>query len=872
MNGDNKKTILLVEDENIIAMVEKKQLENLGYVIHRVSTGEEAVKTIIENSLPIDLILMDIDLGSGIDGTEAAVQILKQKDIPILFLSSHTEPEIVEKTEKITSYGYVVKSSSVTVLGASIKMAFKLFETQNQLNNTVEALQSATEELMAANEEMQLQNEALNKSEEKYRLQFMNMDSYNSMYEVITDAKGIPCDFRFVMVNQAYEKYVGKKANELIGKTLLEVYPETEPYWIDKMKEAFLKGSPLHFENFSSVMNTYTEINLYIPQKGYIAMTTANIDGRKKAEDTLRKNEEKFRKAMEFTPVPIAVAKSNGELVFYNKYFIDTFGYTLQDIPTIDKWFVLAYPDIEYRNSVMNDWSNRVKDAKKNNVATIPAEYLTTCKNGEVKTIEISAFFEKDYSIGLFQDITKRKEAEKTLLNITEQLEHIGQMARIGGWELDLANMQVEFSREAALIHEVDFPYVPPKLSQGREFYPPEVWPEVQATVQTAIEHGTAYDREWPFITAKGNHIWVRVQGFCVKENGKPIKLHGTFQDITERKSQENQLKTAKANAEESEKKWKTLVHSIPDWIAIIDKNNKFSFINNFAEGFDENNVIGVSVLDFISDSSKQVFTDAINKTREINEFHTFEHYAYGDRHTERYYHNYMVPLDVKSGKILIVSRDITKRKQAEIEIKRQLSEKENLLKEVHHRIKNNIASIEGLLSMQADSTLNSEVKNALQDAISRVQSIRVLYENLLFGKDYQDVSAKSYIESLVDSLVAVFSESKNITIEKKIADFSINSKNIISVGIIINELLTNIFKYAFKGKTDNRILIKLDRIENVVTLTIHDNGIGIDERALENKTPGFGLTIVKMLSEQLKGTYTIENDNGTRSCLKFKV
>ena len=155
---------------------------------------------------------------------------------------------------------------------------------------------------------------------------------------------------------------------------------------------------------------------------------------------------------------------------------------------------------------------------------------------------------------GIVQDITERKQAEDTLLKLTKQLEHIGEMAKIGGWELDIATTQVTYSRETARIHEVGFPYVPPKLSQGNEYYPPDVWPDVQTAVQGAIENGTAYDREWPFITAKGKHIWVRAQGFAVRENGKTIQLRGTFQDITERKQAEEKLKKTVQDLELSNK------------------------------------------------------------------------------------------------------------------------------------------------------------------------------------------------------------------------------------------------------------------------------------------------------------------------------
>jgi CheY-like chemotaxis protein len=134
MYVDKKKSILLVEDEFIIAIAEKVQLEKYGYTATTVSSGEKAIEAMMEDE-PFDLILMDINLGNGIDGTQAAEIILQDHDIPIVFLSSHMEPEIVERTEKITSYGYVVKNSTITVLDASIKMAFKLFNANRETRN-----------------------------------------------------------------------------------------------------------------------------------------------------------------------------------------------------------------------------------------------------------------------------------------------------------------------------------------------------------------------------------------------------------------------------------------------------------------------------------------------------------------------------------------------------------------------------------------------------------------------------------------------------------------------------------------------------------------------------------------------------------------
>ena len=143
MSTAEQKNILLVEDDALIALGQKSQLENYGYHVELVNSGEKAVEKMRENPA-VDLILMDINLGKGMDGTQAAGIILKDHEIPIVFLSSHTEPEIVEKTEKITSYGYVVKDSGTTVLDASIKMAFNLFtanqkqrESENRLEDII---------------------------------------------------------------------------------------------------------------------------------------------------------------------------------------------------------------------------------------------------------------------------------------------------------------------------------------------------------------------------------------------------------------------------------------------------------------------------------------------------------------------------------------------------------------------------------------------------------------------------------------------------------------------------------------------------------------------------------------------------------------
>lgn len=151
MSGEyeGQKTILLVENEALIALDESEMLEAHGFRVIVADSGEEAVATV--QSVPsIDLVLMDVDLGPGMDGTDTARVILAERDIPVVFLSSHTEKELVERTDAITSYGYVVKNSGDVVLLASIRMAFRLHEAHKKLKESEERYRTLVEHSPAA--------------------------------------------------------------------------------------------------------------------------------------------------------------------------------------------------------------------------------------------------------------------------------------------------------------------------------------------------------------------------------------------------------------------------------------------------------------------------------------------------------------------------------------------------------------------------------------------------------------------------------------------------------------------------------------------------------------------------------------------------
>jgi len=219
MGEGAQRTILLVEDEAIIAMAEAGMLKKNGYIVQTAYSGSKAIEAVRSDEV-IDLVLMDLDLGSGIDGAEAAELILGAKNLPVLFLSSHTEPEVVERTERIASYGYVVKNSGETVLLASIRMAFKLFEARVKYQAKAAELETANAVLRETIESRERIEKALRAREAEFSSLFNAAPAGIAMLEKRVFGK----------INTVMLKTFGYAEDEMLGKTTRLLYCDDEEY------------------------------------------------------------------------------------------------------------------------------------------------------------------------------------------------------------------------------------------------------------------------------------------------------------------------------------------------------------------------------------------------------------------------------------------------------------------------------------------------------------------------------------------------------------------------------------------------------------------------------------------------------------------
>jgi len=227
---------------------------------------------------------------------------------------------------------------------------------------------------------------------------------------------------------------------------------------------------------------------------------------------------------------------------------------------------------------------------------------------------------------------------------------------------------------------------------------------------------------------------------------------------------------------------------------------------------------------------------------------------------------------DGKPLKMFGIHSNVTDRKLAEEALLLKNTELEMMLKEVHHRIKNNLHTVQSLLSLKENTLTDPDAISALEDSRSRLRSMMVLYDKLYRASDLTAMSIKDYLSTLVDEILENYPTVHPIKVTKILDDFVLDMKRLQSLGIIVNELLTNIFKYAFPGRSDGEVTISVNKNENLITMMVQDNGCGIQPTLELESVRGFGLQLVNGLTTQLNGTLNIDRSHGTRIAMEFAL
>ncbi len=508
INHDSwKKTILLVDDDAIIAQAIAENLEREGYHVTLAQSGEEALRVMEQRRGIIDLVIMDIDLGDDMDGTEAAREILKSHDIPLVFLSSYTDRDIIEKTEKISSYGYVAKNSGRTVLAASIRMAFRLHEANRLLRATG--------------------------------------DNFSTVFHSNPDPMSISRmgDGLILDVNKAFTDITGYGRDEVVGRNSLGdlnfwLHPEDRARILAELEKMgriegleiplLVKDGSVKICQMSASIITYNGMECVI-------IVGRDLTERRKIEKALQDSEEQYRNIVESSLVGVYIIQDD-RYVFINKTYYETSGYTCDEMMNSIRPSDLIHP--EDRGYVGRYIEQRLKGEKE------PREYefRGVKKDGSVIHLKVLGgpmmYRGRPALIGTAIDITEQKHVDEAL-RVSEAryrafFEYSIDAVLIASLEgaIEAAN------REACRIFNMTEEEI---VSHGRDAVIDPSDPRVKPALRELLATG-GYKGELRFRRKGGEVFPAEVSMGCYTDMNGFKKVTTLIRDITFRKNFEKDL------------------------------------------------------------------------------------------------------------------------------------------------------------------------------------------------------------------------------------------------------------------------------------------------------------------------------------------
>ncbi len=324
-----------------------------------------------------------------------------------------------------------------------------------------------------------------------------------------------------------------------------------------------------------------------------------------------------------------------------------------------------------------------------------------------------------------------------------------------------------------------------------------------------------------------------------------------------------------------SEKGWKLIFDAIPDLIAILDTDHRIVKVNNaMADKVSKspNTLMGTICYHAVHNSEKppencphaQLLKDGLEHSWEIYE-----------ENLGGYFIVTASPISDNDGKLIgsiHIAHDITKRKEIEEKLEKTLQEKDILMKEIYHRVKNNLMVISSLLSLQSRYIKDKDTKEIFRESQNRAKSIALIHEKLYKSEDLKHINFTEYLQNLSNDLYNTYTTDKNLVkLVLDVDDIIFNVEISIPLGLILNELLTNSLKHAFPDGRRGEIKVELHLKEDGrYCLSVEDNGVGLPKDLNLQKTGTLGMQIINSLTEQINGEIILESNMGTKFTIFF--
>jgi len=415
--------------------------------------------------------------------------------------------------------------------------------------------------------------------------------------------------------------------------------------------------------------------------------------------------------------------------------------------------------------------------------------------------------------------------------------------------------------------------------------HPDDLQRDIQGIESVRMREDDKWHAEKRYLRKDGTSIWVSVSGNVTHFDGEqPVRTIAVIQDITERKVAVEALQA-------SERKYRELVEAANSIILRWDKQGVIRFVNNFGLqffGYSANELVGRSVMTIVPrvETSSGRDLDALVKDILVHpEQHTYvpNENIKKDGSTAWIAWTNKAILDANGDvcEILAIGNDITALKQTEAElreseerIRASLTEKEVLLKEIHHRVKNNMQVISSLVELQADEVQDQAICRVLKDVTFRVRSMAMVHEKLYQSDDFAHVDFADYARSLLRYLwQAQAGAIPGVAMKMNLEPVLLPVNEAVPCGLMLNELFTNSLKHAFVGRETGAVTVSLQNGgRGKVVLSVQDDGIGLPLEMDIKNARSLGLRLVQMLARQLRASVEAQHHNGTAFTITFEV
>jgi PAS domain S-box-containing protein len=477
-------------------------------------------------------------------------------------------------------------------------------------------------------------------------------------------------------------------------------------------------------------------------------------------------------------------------------------------------------------------------------------------------------YHDEPYIAGIAINIKAQKDYQKELEKAKNTLDRAQKIAQLGSWEMSFDDMVPHWSAQMYEILGVSKENVDLSFEKLLTFLPAEEGPELRKYIEdamTGVLDGKEFEHR--IITTEGETRHVVERGeLDYDDEGNSVKMSGTMQDITERKKIENDLSQRSKAIEAS-----------MDGVAIVNSDSQLIYMNEATVS-----IFGYeSPAELIGEKWSKLYRkkhiDILKKEAftELELNGEWRGETVGKRKDGSLFHQEVSLSGVEGGGLICICRDISERKETENHIQESLEEKKVLLAEIHHRVKNNLAIISGLLELEAMNwEENVEVKNVMRQSQLRVQSMAKIHEKLYESGDFSNLKLEKYVAELVDNIhKSMNTGNKNIKLNVESDDIKLNINQAIPCALIINELVTNAFKYAFEDEKEGELYVALKSKGDTITVAVEDSGPGLPDSFEETSKKSLGHRLVKQLVKQLHAEMTVKSneDIGTRFKIIFQ-